>query len=62
MASSISNFVSIILLKKFIKLNANIDMIIKKQETGGIKQKDCKDLNNKTLSIIYWCRNVQEIC
>ena len=41
MASSLSNIVNS-LAKKFIKLNVNTDVMIKKYETCGIKYKDCE--------------------
>ena len=50
------------LVKEIHKIKCRYRHDNKKQETGGIKQKDCKHLNTKTLSMIYRCRNVQEIC
>ena len=50
------------LVKEIHKIKCKYRRDNKKQETGGIKQKDCKHLNTKTLSMIYRCRNVQEIC
>ena len=41
MASSLSNLL-IIFLKEFVKLNINIDTIIKKCETCVIKYKNCE--------------------
>ena len=41
------------LVKEIHKIKCKYRHDNKKQETGRIKQKDCKDLNNKTLSIIY---------
>ena len=50
------------LVKEIHKIKCKYRHDNKKQETAGIKQKDCKHLNTKTLSMIYRCRNVQEIC
>ena len=41
MTSSISYLLLIILLKEFIKLNVNMNTMIKKFETCGIKHKYC---------------------
>ena len=59
----------IILVKEFIKLNANIGIIIKKSKTSGIKYKDCECCleytNIKDDLILYKClccyRNCQKV-
>ena len=46
----------IILQKEFIKLNLNMDTIIKNYKAGGIKYKDCKwCLEKQDLKIINNC-------